>query len=170
MTNQYYGSQSSDNFSHGYSDGLSSSESLTNPFTTNTGWTGYPHSSIPSNPGSAQFQYSQFGQANYAAIPVPQQQMMGYGADPSGALPNSKDKVIAAVLCWFLGVFGIHNFYTGHTTAALTQMILFLSAVIWAWFPGINIVLAIVVLLWPLVNFIQILTSTGIYRFDFPRI
>ena len=167
MTNQYYGSQSSDNSSRGYNDGLSSSESLTNPFITNTGQTSY--SSIPASPDPTQFQYSQFGQANYAANPVPQQQMMGYAAVPKKNAPYSKDKVIAAVLCWFLGAFGIHNFYTGHTAAALVQLILVLTAVIWGWFPGFNVVLAIVALLWPLVNFIQILTSTGMYKFDFPR-
>lgn len=167
MTNHHYGSPSSDNSGHGYSDGLSSSESLTNPFTTNAGQAGYTYyGSTPTSPGST---YPQFGQMNYAANPVPQQQMMGYAAVPSKNAPYSKDKVIAAVLCWFLGGLGIHNFYTGHTVAALVQLILVLTVLVWIRIPVLNIILGIVAGLWPLVNFIQILTSTGLYKFDFPR-
>lgn len=174
MTNHYYGSPSSDNSSHGYSDGVSSSESLTNPFTSNpftanAGQAGYTHSSIPPSSDPAQLQYPEYGQMNYAANPVPQQQMMGYAVVPSKNAPYSKDKVLAAVLCWFLGCLGIHNFYTGHTAAALVQLISVLTVPIWMWIPVLNIILAIVIVLFPLVNFIQILTSTGLYKFDFPR-
>ena len=31
------------------------------------------------------------------------------------ASENKKDKIIAAILAWFLGVFGIHRFYLGQT-------------------------------------------------------
>jgi len=29
--------------------------------------------------------------------------------------PSSKNKIVAILLCLFLGIFGIHRFYTGHT-------------------------------------------------------
>lgn len=31
------------------------------------------------------------------------------------ASENKKDKIIAAILAWFLGIFGIHRFYLGQT-------------------------------------------------------
>jgi TM2 domain-containing membrane protein YozV len=35
------------------------------------------------------------------------------------------------LLCWFLGVFGIHRFYTGHTTIGILQLITLGGCGIW---------------------------------------
>jgi TM2 domain-containing membrane protein YozV len=48
-----------------------------------------------------------------------------------------KSKAVAALLCWFLGIFGAHNFYLGRTACAVIQLIISLSCfglyVIWIW-------------------------------------
>lgn len=53
--------------------------------------------------------------------------------------PNAKSKVAAGLLGIFLGSFGIHNFYLGYKTKALTQLLLtvlscfMLSEITWIW-------------------------------------
>lgn len=61
-----------------------------------------------------------------------QPQPMGYAAPmgcnqqgmPVGQV-SQKSKVVAALLAFFLGEFGIHNFYLGYTQRGLIQLILF---------------------------------------------
>lgn len=36
------------------------------------------------------------------------------------------------LLCWFLGVFGVHRFYTGHTTIGVIQLLTLGGCGIWA--------------------------------------
>lgn len=43
--------------------------------------------------------------------------------DPQN-LPGQKSKVLAALLGFFLGHFGVHNFYLGYTKRAWVQLIL----------------------------------------------
>lgn len=51
---------------------------------------------------------------------------------------SPKSRACAAVLAWFLGYFGIHNFYLGKTGSGVTQLVLTLTvfgaviSVIWA--------------------------------------
>ncbi len=46
-----------------------------------------------------------------------------YGIDPATGLPFSdKQKVVAFVLQFFLGIFGAGRFYTGHTAIAIAQI------------------------------------------------
>ena len=35
---------------------------------------------------------------------------------------SDKQKIVAALLCWFLGVWGVHRFYLGHTGIGLIQL------------------------------------------------
>jgi TM2 domain-containing membrane protein YozV len=34
-----------------------------------------------------------------------------------------KSKITAALLCWFLGCFGVHRFYLGYTTIGIVQLL-----------------------------------------------
>lgn len=45
---------------------------------------------------------------------------------------NENRWLITLLLCWFLGVFGIHRFYTGHTTIGVLQLITLGGCGIWA--------------------------------------
>lgn len=55
---------------------------------------------------------------------------------------NSDRFFITLLLCWFLGLFGIHRFYTGHNTIGIIQLLTL---------GGFGI--------WTLIDFIIILTG-----------
>lgn len=60
---------------------------------------------------------------------------------------NTKSKVVAALLAFFLGYFGVHNFYLGYTGKAIAQLLvtllsccmLFFVSGIWGIVDGILI-------------------------------
>ena len=47
---------------------------------------------------------------------------------------SDKSRLIAAILAWFLGVFGVHNFYVERKGNAVAQLILTITVIgsIWA--------------------------------------
>ena len=45
---------------------------------------------------------------------------------------TDKRWLVTFLLCWFLGVFGIHRFYTGHTGIGIVQLITLGGCGIWA--------------------------------------
>lgn len=49
--------------------------------------------------------------------------------------PESKSGIAYALLAWFLGIFGAHNFYAGYTRRAIAQLLLtvfFLAAFLYS--------------------------------------
>ena len=46
---------------------------------------------------------------------------------------KSKDNkwLISLLLCWFLGIFGVHRFYTGHTGIGVVQLLTLGGCGIW---------------------------------------
>lgn len=40
--------------------------------------------------------------------------------------------ITCLLLCWFLGVFGVHRFYTGHTGLGVLQLLTFGGCGVWA--------------------------------------
>lgn len=46
--------------------------------------------------------------------------------------PTSKDWLMTLLLCLFLGVFGVHRFYTGHTLIGVLQLLTGGGCGIWA--------------------------------------
>ena len=40
--------------------------------------------------------------------------------------------ITCLLLCWFLGVFGVHRFYTGHTALGVVQLLTLGGCGIWA--------------------------------------
>lgn len=62
---------------------------------------------------------------------------------------SSKTRVIYIVLGLFLGTLGIHNFYAGHSTRGLIQLLITLFTG-WLIFPLIGI------FIWNIVDFISV--------------
>ena len=48
--------------------------------------------------------------------------------------------IVCLLLCWFLGVFGAHRFYTGHTALGVVQLLTFGGCGIWVLIDFIIIV------------------------------
>ena len=44
---------------------------------------------------------------------------------------KSEKWITFLLLCWFLGIFGIHRFYTGHTTLGVLQLLTLGGCGIW---------------------------------------
>lgn len=79
-------------------------------------------------------------------------------AQPQSFAPpgiEQRSKLVAALLAFFLGIFGVHNFYLGYTNRAVTQLLLTLVAS--AFTCGIS---AIAVQVWAIVEGVQLLTGT----------
>ena len=59
----------------------------------------------------------------------------------SNSMSEDQNKwVICLLLCWFVGVFGIHRFYTGHTGIGIAQLLTLGGCGIWALIDFILIV------------------------------
>lgn len=57
-------------------------------------------------------------------------QELVYGR-PSAMQGDEKRWIVSLVLCWFLGVFGAHRFYTGHTAIGIVQLLTLGGCGIW---------------------------------------
>jgi TM2 domain-containing membrane protein YozV len=67
-----------------------------------------------------------------------------------------KSKVVAALLCFFLGMFGVHRFYLGYTTIGIVQLVLtavgFITLIL-----GVGLLMLIGISIWVFIEFILIL-------------
>lgn len=128
------------------------------------------------DPTSAQLppQYenpAQYGSydAGYAAqyqSPTQFQSPAQYGSSPVNyAAAAPKSKIAAALLAFFLGSFGIHNFYLGNTTRGLIQLGLYVLGWLTSWLI-IGFVLIFAVGIWAFVEFIMILVGSGKFATD----
>ena len=55
--------------------------------------------------------------------------------------PSDKKRLIAALLCWFVGVLGVHSFYVGKTTIGVIQLLTLGGCGIWAFIDLIMILM-----------------------------
>ena len=79
-------------------------------------------------------------------------------ANKPKASADSKSKLAAGLLGIFLGCFGVHNFYLGYTSKAVTQLVLTIVGYVLCCI-GIGILLVLGVGIWGLVEGIMILTG-----------
>ncbi|MDD4029230.1 MAG: TM2 domain-containing protein [Caldisericia bacterium] len=61
-----------------------------------------------------------------------------------------KERVIYVLLALFLGCFGVHNFYAGHTNTGIKQLLITLLL---GWLFGIG---ALITFIWAIVDIIQV--------------
>lgn len=72
------------------------------------------------------------------------------GCAVKGNITNSEKSFLTTLLlCFFLGGFGAHRFYTGHTGTAIVQLIML-----------ITIILSPITAIWVFIDFILILTGS----------
>ncbi|MDK4240180.1 TM2 domain-containing protein [Corynebacterium pseudodiphtheriticum] len=111
-------------------------------------------------------QYSPAQHNNYGYQGQGMQQNIQYG-DPQLPYPGYKQKsmLLSAILAFFLGTLGVHNFYLGNKQKGIIQLVMlvmgYATAII---LIGIPVLLALH--LWVFVEFILILTRSGGYGTD----
>lgn len=77
----------------------------------------------------------------------------------NNASTDSKNKIAAALLALFLGVYGAHNFYLGYTSKAVTQLVLTIVGLILC-IVVIGVFMIFGVAIWAFIEFIMILTGS----------
>lgn len=84
---------------------------------------------------------------------------MNCGVAVTSAIPGeAKSKLAAGLLGIFLGAFGIHNFYLGYTSKAVTQLVLTIVGFVTSCI-GIGVFLVLGIEIWGLVEGIMILAG-----------
>ncbi|WP_421740736.1 TM2 domain-containing protein [Cellulomonas sp.] len=82
-----------------------------------------------------------------------------YGRDPFTGQPLSdKQKLVAGLLQIFLGTLGVGRFYTGHTSIAVTQLVLTVVGWITA-FLLVGFVLIFGVAVWAFIDGVMLLAT-----------
>ena len=97
----------------------------------------------------------------YANQPFYNQPQYGYGQkqapnmyDAYGTQYSDKSYIAAALLAFFLGAFGAHNFYLGYTRKAVIQLVMGLMTIFTLGLSGIAVGI------WAFVEFILLLTGS----------
>ncbi|CAQ05873.1 hypothetical protein cu1914 [Corynebacterium urealyticum DSM 7109] len=112
--------------------------------------------------GQMQGMPPQYGAGNYPAYPG-----YSHGVQQGFHAENAEPKswAVAALLAFFLGSLGVHNFYLNYTTRAKWQ----LGLTIFGWATAIVLIgipFIFAVQIWAFVEFILILTKSGPYDSD----
>lgn len=94
----------------------------------------------------------------------------GHGYQMTGMPTQPKSKIAAAVLCFFFGHLGVHNFYLGQTASGIMKIVLELLGWLFVWIPFLGWAIAAVFWvplgIWVVVEFIMILTGSGNFSRD----
>ncbi|HIW96335.1 MAG TPA: TM2 domain-containing protein [Candidatus Corynebacterium gallistercoris] len=99
-----------------------------------------------------------YGQQQYGA----QYAATGYTGQPIG---EPKNKIIAAVLAFFLGTLGVHNFYLGYDKRGAWQLgLTIVGYVTTLLLFGFAIVIGVAI--WAFVEFVMILVGSGTFARD----
>ena len=127
----------------------------------------FPQASTPGygQPGYGQPGYGQpgYGQPGYGqpGYGQPGYGQPGYGqpayaaGQPVVGTAPPKQWLVAALLAFFLGALGIHNFYLGYTAKGIIQLVL-----------TITVIGAFISVIWAFIEFIMIIARSGSYAYD----
>jgi TM2 domain-containing membrane protein YozV len=89
----------------------------------------------------------------------PPDPMAPFGRDPiTGQSYSEKSKVVAGLLQIFLGTYGVGRFYTGHTSTAVTMLVLSIVGILLA-IVFIGYFMLMGVWIWSLIDGIRLLTG-----------
>lgn len=146
----------------------------------------YDKDGLPISQPASQFQgFGQYGQAGQfgrygqgspygqpqmqqfapAQTPQMQQMQMAYGHAVS-----QKNKFLAAALFFFLGSFGIGNFYLGQNVRGVTKVGLFLTGSLFSLIPFVGWIVSTPIFLalwvWCIIEMIMVLVGGGGYDTD----
>ena len=139
----------------------------------NSPQTGYPNSApyvspyaaqdpySPPNPTAAQQPYAQ----QTAWQQPPRNDMYPYQQQAVARYHQPKSKIAAALLAWFLGHLGVHNFYLGYRSKAITQLTLAIVGYVTV-FILVGFIILPIVYLWGFIEFVMILLGAGGYDVD----
>lgn len=151
-------------------DGTNNSQNMpenVNPFGADASDPPHGYSATPTPfyqaPTPPQAQPQQYVQPQSYAQAQPQH--MSFAAPTPAVGIQQKSMVIAAILAFFLGSFGVHNFYLGYNGRAVAQLCLTVVGWITAIFL-VGFLLLFVVGIWVLADLIMILTRSGSCKFD----
>lgn len=95
-------------------------------------------------------------QPNYSQPPTPRTAYTPMGTSMG---VSSKSKVAAILLAFFLGSFGVHRFYLGHTNSGVTMLVLTLIGTILGSCLIVPLILLFVTWVWAIVDIINIATG-----------
>lgn len=109
--------------------------------------------------------YQPYPQQGYVQPGYQPNAMMAYGQPGYPVNYAPKSKIAAALLAFFLGTLGVHNFYLGYKAKAWTQLGLTIFGYVTA-IVIIGLVFIFAVGIWAFVEFIMILAGGGQYRTD----
>ncbi len=87
------------------------------------------------------------------------------GADVQQQQTQSKSMIVAAILAFFLGSLGVHNFYLGYTRNAVIQLSMTIIGWVLSWVI-IGIIPLFIVGVWVFIEFVMILMRNGRYGVD----
>lgn len=121
---------------------------------------GFGYGQQPNAQPPANYHANQHGMTpQYGAAPQ-------YGSAPyHGAQPKQKSRIIALLLCFFLGSLGVHNFYYGQTKVGINKLILLVvGSILTAIFIGVFLLIALYI--WILIDFILIAAGGGYMATD----
>ncbi|MHA2790050.1 NINE protein [Corynebacterium sp. S7] len=133
------------------------------PYSANQGYQGSQGYQDYQGYQQAPYQQPPYQAYNEDGLPVQPQFNQQYGFQPQQARPKSK--VVAAVLAFFLGSLGLHNFYLGYNNRGIAQLVTWVVALITT-FAFFGLLIYMVLGVWVFVEFILILIGGGKYKYD----
>lgn len=116
---------------------------------------------VAQNPYASQQSYAQ----QTAWQQPPSNAMQPYQPQPVVGHHQPRSKIAAALLAWFLGHLGVHNFYLGYQRKAVTQLTLAIIGYVTT-FILIGFLILPIVYIWGFIEFIMILMGSGGYDVD----
>lgn len=136
----------------------------------------------PSAPNPYQYAANPYANPGYGApahVPTPYDSRMGYMpgsgrellphaaayGQMNPALVRPKSHAAAALLAFFLGSLGVHNFYLGHNGRGAIQLVMWLVSLLTV-VVFIGVLGFMVVGIWAFIEFLLILFRSGSYGYD----